>query len=97
MTKELKNWEKATQKLADAFVKKYYGEDLSEYFWVGDEVGDFLQANYQFWTVRNMVDALRYDCSKERLFEWYDLSIDARSKVRPINLKNYAKYGNIQK
>ena len=97
MTKELKNWEKATQELADAFVNKYYGKDLSQCRWVGNEVGDILEANDQFWSVANMVDALRYECSKKRLFEWYDLCVDVGSKARRINLRNYAKYGNITK
>jgi hypothetical protein len=93
----LSNWEFATQELADAFVKKYYGEDLSECRWIGNEAGDILEINGQFWDVNDMVDALRYKCSKKRLFEWYDLCVDVDSKARRINLKNYAKYGSITK
>ena len=91
MTKELKAWEKATQELADAFVEKYYGKDADVY-WVSDEIGDILVVNDQFWNVGNIVDALRWNCSEERLFEWYELFIESSETPR-VNLRNYARYG----
>lgn len=91
MTKELTIWEKATQELADAFIKKYYDEDVVSY-WVGDEMGEVLAVNDQFWNIGNIVDALRWGCSKKRLFEWYDLFIENAKSPR-VNLKNYARYG----
>ena len=93
MLKLIKNWEKATQALADTFVDRYYGESLSEHYWVGDEIGGILVANDQFWNLGDIVDALKCNCSKKRLFEWYDL-LNGKD-TRQINLKNYAKYGNL--
>lgn len=88
----LNTWEKATQELADAFVEKYYGEDASDVYWISDEIGDILAINDQFWNVGNMVEAIRWKCSEERLFEWYELYI--QSRVEPyVNLKDYARYG----
>jgi hypothetical protein len=96
MIKELKNWEKATQELADKFVKKYYGDDAVSW-WVSDEVGDVLQVGDYYWNVGNMTDALRFNCSEERLFEWYDLSLEARSEDKSFqNLRTYAQYGLIK-
>ena len=89
--KELKAWEKATQELADAFVKKYYGKD-ADFYWVSAEIGDILVVNDHFWNVSNIVDALRWNCSEERLFEWYDLFIE-NNETPCINLRNYARYG----
>ena len=96
--KEIKNWEIATQAIADEFVRKYYGKDISEAYWIGDEVGDVFVANDHFWNVSNMIDALKYKCSSKRLFEWYDLAFDAGMEGRPCqNLRTYAKWGLIGK
>lgn len=99
MTKQLiKNWEIATQAIADEFVRKYYGDDVSEMFWVGDEIGDVLVVNDQFWNVNNMLEAFKYKCSKKRLFEWWDLLVAAGMEGRPCqNLRTYAKWGNLNK
>lgn len=86
----LQAWEKATQELADAFVEKYYGEDASEIFWVGDEIGDLLMINDYCWNVGNMVDAFRWKCSKKRLLEWYELCIEEKCLV---SLRNYSRHG----
>ena len=95
MIKELKNWEKATQELADKFVRKYYGKDADS-GWVSNEIGDVFVVADHYWNVGDMVDALRFNCSEERLFEWYDLSVDAGMEGRHFqNLRTFAEYGLI--
>ncbi len=91
--KVLEAWEKATLELVDAFVKKYYGENASDVYWIGDEIGGILVVNDQYWNINNVVDALRWNCSKERLFKWYELFIESRESPC-VNLRNYAKYGD---
>jgi hypothetical protein len=100
MIKELKNWEIATIELAGAFMIKYYGGEkaIVNYNWIGDEVGDVLQVGDYDWNVGNMIDALRFNCSEERLFEWYDLTLEAGMGDRPCqNLRTYAQFGLITK
>jgi len=97
MTKQiLENYKQAIQDIADAFVDKYYGKDISSQYWT-DEIGGIFCANDYYWNVDNMIDALRFKCSKKRLFEWYDLSLDAGMEGRPCqNLRTYAQYGLIK-
>lgn len=92
----LKNYQQSIQDIADAFVKKYYGDDISDQYWT-DEIGGIFCANDYYWGVDNMIDALRFKCSKKRLFEWYDLSQDARREGRYCqDLRSYAQYGLIK-
>lgn len=97
MTKQiLKNYQQAIEAIADAFVKKYYGKDISVQYWT-DEIGGIFVANDYYWNIDNMVDALRFKCSKERLFEWYELSLEAGMEGRPFqNLRNYSQHGLIK-
>ncbi|MGL5113600.1 MAG: hypothetical protein ACRC6O_13285 [Flavobacterium sp.] len=98
MTKELKAWEKATQELADAFVKKYYGDNASDVYWTDydDKVGGILVVNDDFWDIGEIVDALRYKCKPKDLFKWkgLKLKVGLNGKKYPVSLRNYALYGD---
>ena len=91
----LKNYQEAIEAIADAFVKKYYGKHISDQYWT-DEIGGIFCANDDYWDINNMIDALRFKCSKERLFEWYNLSVDEGTGRRCQNLRTYAQYGLIK-
>ena len=92
--KAIKNWEKATQELAEAFTKKYYtyeegGE--AEVRWVGDEIGDYLFINDEdFYSADRMLDALKLNATYEQLnqFAFYEVFKD---KKQAINFRNFVK------
>ena len=93
--KIVKQWEDATQALADAFMDKYYQdeeypEDKPEWHWAADVIGDMLFISDDFWNVGNIVIALKKDIPSDDLFNWYYESIDAGidGKQYP-NLTNY--------
>ena len=78
--KELKNWEKATQELADLFVKKYHPESF-EYVWDSNEIGrNIIVDELYCWSVSHMVDALRMNIPQEKLFQWHNLALKAFEK-----------------
>lgn len=95
--KQIKNWEKATQELAEAFARKYYTyeEDEEEYFnadmyWVGDEIGDCFIINDDFYSVDRMLKALKLNATYDQLrdFAQYEIS---KKKKRAINFENFVK------
>lgn len=87
----LKNWEKASQAVAEEFVKKYFGE-TAEVYWVADEVGGVLSVNDYFFNLSTMIDFLRYKYSSKKMFEYYNYRIGLiGSNDIPINIKNYKK------
>ncbi len=87
--KEIKNWEKSSQELAEYFVKKYFGklEDFDCY-WVADEIGGVLVINDYFFNLSSMIDFIRYKYKEKQMFDYYHYSIEEDS---PINIKNWIK------
>ena len=90
MTK-LKQWTKATQELADYFVKKNFGKDASEVFWIADNIGEVLAVNDYFFSLQDIVDFLKYKYTPDEMFDYYDyrLKIDTEGKTTPTNIKNW--------
>lgn len=95
--KEIKNWEKATQELAEAFARKYYTyeEDGEEYFdvdmyWAGDEIGDILFIDDNFYNVDRMLKALKLDATYDQLWDFTQYEI-SENKKRAINFENFVK------
>jgi hypothetical protein len=90
--KRILGWEVNTNRLAQTFVHKYFGE-LTEYFWVSDEIGGTLCAGDYFFSLQDILDALRYKASKKKMFEYYDNVLEKAMKdEKPdYNLKNYLK------
>ena len=98
MTKDkgiIPRWKKATDALAGYFVKKYFGNDASDVYWVGDIVGSILTINDYFFDLLDIVDYIRYRYSTDKMFEYYDYALKCRQKNEsPINIKNYKKLKN---
>ena len=96
MLKELKNWEKATQKLVEAFIKRYYDANLDDvdFYWVGDEIGTILFVNDEFWNIDRVREAFVIRASKKELFDYYymelDLAMEKNQKL-DINFVNYVR------
>ena len=94
MKKELKNWEKETNKLADVFVKKYFGKNASDVFWVADDIGGVLCINDYFFNFNMIREAIKYSASIEKLFDYHDeeFKLAMKNKKMNISLKNYIKH-----
>lgn len=97
--KQIKNWEKATQELAEAFARKYYTyeEDREKYFnadmyWVGDEIGDCFIINDDFYNVDRMLQALKLNATYDQLWDFSQYEI-SENKKQSINFENFVKLG----
>ncbi len=89
MKKILKNWEDETELLATYFINRYFGND-TEHYWVCDEIGSVLVVNDYFFNVGDMVEFIRGNYSKDKMFEYYDYSLRCHEdKKSPINIKTY--------
>ena len=103
--KVLKQWETATQNLSNEFTNKYFKDSASDIYWignkVGNEVGSILCVNDYFFDINRIYEAIKYNASAKRLFEYYDKEIEFAMKEQsmPVNFKTYLKTGvfNISK
>ena len=96
MKKELKNWEFATNKLTESFVRKYF-DSQADQWWVADEVGGVFHVNDYFFSLSDMVDFIRHRYSVDHMFEYYDYRLEIAEKDRselPINIKNWLHLKN---
>lgn len=95
MNKAIKQYYAACEDIREAFVQKYYNtypEWTGEIRWVADDVGGALEISGDFWSVNDMVTALKLGVKEDDLFEWYHSSIDAGLRNEPCyNLENYLK------
>lgn len=94
----LKNYETACQLLADHFTIHYFGKDISDMWWVSDDIGGVLAVNDYFFDIEMMRDFLRYRYSKKMMFEYYDAKLEADTKGKTIaNIKNWRQIRHIDK
>jgi len=94
MIKELKNYHNAIDALANKFVEIYYGEADPE--WT-DGSGSCLLVGDYYWSMSDIENALTLKISEDKLFEYYDLRLDAGMKDEGFqNMKTFAKYGLIK-
>lgn len=98
--KEIKNWEKATQELVNIFAKKYYTceDENRRYFnvdmyWVGDEIGDILYIEDDYYNLDRILQALKFNATFEQLrdFQEYEIYCLNKKKDKKINFKNFVK------
>ena len=83
MLKELKQYEKACEKLANKFLSELYdGETINGYYWVDDKIGGILAWGDWFVNMNIIADYFRYNMKPEEFFEWYEEQQD-------INIKNW--------
>jgi len=93
--KWLKQWELATHNLTNVFTDKYFKDCVSDIYWVGDEVGGVLCVNDYFFDIGRICEAIRYNTSIKRLFEYYEKEIELAIKDKniPVSFKVYSKIG----
>ena len=87
----IKQWEDATVDLANHFALKYFGKDCDMYF-MADEVGSVLAIGDYFFSVRDIVDFLRCNYTKKKMFAYYDYRLKCTDKnIYSMNIKSYKK------
>lgn len=90
----LKSWEYATKNLAEYFSARYFGNG-AEMYWVADDIAGVLFINDYFFNLSDMVDFIRYDYSKEKMFEYYEYSLECSDKKEnPVCIRDYKKLKN---
>lgn len=89
--KILENWEKATNELLQQFLDKYFNEKDYEpdWYWISDLIGETLAVNDYFFNLDRIVEAIRYNASKKKLFDFYDLELDYAMKNKPMEINFY--------
>lgn len=95
----IKDWEYATDSIAEEFARKYFGRD-AELWWVADQVGGVLFINDYFFNIDRMVDSLKYKATRKQMFDYYDMELEhmsTRKNDHPVNpnYKNFIKYGPV--
>ena len=91
---KLTNWEKETNILRNIFIEKYFGEvDEYDFWWIGEEIGGTLAVNDYFFNLERILDALRYNASKKKFFDYYDeeLKLQMKDKKMKYNFEHYLK------
>jgi len=93
MNKQLQLWEEATLELSLHFVERYFGDDVTDVFWISDIIGDVLVVNDYFFSLDFITDAIRYNATEKQLFDFYDLKLefDTQDKPMEINFRNFIK------
>lgn len=91
----LENWEKETENLKDYFIARYFDTPVDVY-WVNSEIGGVLVINDYFFSLQDIVDYIKYDYSKKKMFERYDYVLRCMEDNRVIiNIKHYKKLKKI--
>lgn len=103
--KTVKKYYLACEEVAREFWKKYYKEDTTweqELYYGGPVSGDTSGVwcfGDRYYSIYDMVTALEYSATYERLIEWYDETLEKYQKGEStgISLKNFLSYGWIGK
>ncbi len=68
--KSLLEWELCSQRLADYFVKKYFGKS-ADWYWIADEVGGTIEVNDFFFDINDIADFIRNKYTTPDLLAFY--------------------------
>jgi len=80
MTNAIENWREATERVADAFVEKYFpdnpryeddGTPNLDIYWVGDDIGGVFDISDMFFGVDRMIEALDLNATFDQLYDYY--------------------------
>ena len=95
----LEEYENSVNVLTKQFIEKYYcDEDIDiddvDMYWIGDAVGEIVFINDNYWNFNNIVEALKMDYPKDKLFDWYEYSYDQAMEGKPgLTMKNFLTFG----
>ena len=90
--KLLDNYFKSCEEVKKTFIKKYFKETPTGCYWIADRIGEVLMLNDYFFDMQIMVDALLFNVSEKKFFEWYEYQLKESMENRsPINLVNWIK------
>lgn len=89
----LSEWERATQLLAEKFVKDVFKSGKPE--WICGCIGGIFQARDYYFSLDMVVDYYRYNATPEQVIEYYDKAyeLSKEDKNPPVNFENFIKYG----
>jgi hypothetical protein len=92
--KEIKQWRKATDDVARAFVKKYFRGYAHDASWFG-EVGGVFEVAGMYFNIDRMITALENKATFDQLYDYYHAELEAAMAGRKlgINFENYIKFG----
>lgn len=88
MNNQLQAWELETNKLTEIFVKKYFKD--SNWYWIGKDIGGVIAVADYFFDIDMIREALKYNASSKKLFEYYELTIEIDSSFT-TSFKNFIK------
>jgi len=95
----LKEYENSVNVLTRKFIEKYYyDKDIGigdiDMYWIGDAVGEIAFINDDYWNFTSIVEALKTDYPKDKLFDWYEYSCDQAMEGKPgLTMKNFLTFG----
>lgn len=76
----LNDFEIATLNLGAHFLTKYFGKNVSDTYWIGNDVTGTLYVNDYFFDLGEIRDFLKYKYSKDDMFNYYDHALAIREK-----------------
>lgn len=88
----IEKWKIASDEVAVFFAEYYFGNDISDFYWVADDIGGVCVINDYFFDLNDMVDFLCYRYSKKKMFEYYEYRLEcANSWDTGVNIRDYKK------
>lgn len=89
--KLLASYKRSCDNIAKEFIKRYYTYDdgsFQDYTWI--DIGGTCNIGDYYWNLDNMIDAIKYNYTEEKLIEYYDYSLEQYEKKGfNINMKNF--------
>lgn len=82
------DWEQYTQRLTEFFVSYYFGD--ADWYWIGDEIGGTIEVNDYYFDINDIVDFLRYNYSKKKMFDYMD-ELSKNNFAKIYSIKAYKK------
>lgn len=95
-------FEKGVVNLTDCFIDKYFTGE-TDTFWVANEIGGVLSVTDYFFSLDDIVQAIKLGPTRDQLLDWYYYHIDCAftkealpddEEVLEFNLKNWIQLGD---
>lgn len=92
--KEISEFNKVVDTLTILFIAKYFDIKTADYYWIADDKSGVLSINDYFFSLTRIYEAIKYNASSKKLFEYYDEELNCSMKNKPMdmNFVNYVKY-----